>query len=68
MQYNGPLVRRDRVCAAEIWRECLGERKAIPRQDAARINAVLSKMKGWRRAGVIRIGANYGSQKGFVRE
>jgi len=68
MQYSGPLVRRDRVCAAEIWRECLGERKAIPRQDAARINAVLTKIPGWRRAGVIRIGANYGSQKGFVRE
>jgi len=68
MQYNGPLVRRDRICAAEIWRECLGERKAIPRQDAARINAVLTKIPGWRRAGVIRIGANYGSQKGFVRE
>lgn len=67
MQYDGPLVQRDRICAAEIWRECLGERKAIPRQDAARINAILSKMPGWERVSTLRVGGNYGTQKGFKR-
>lgn len=67
MQYSGALVQRDRVCAAEIWRECLGERRPISRQDASRINAVLAKMRGWSRSSTLRIGANYGTQKGFKR-
>ncbi|MED1642314.1 virulence-associated E family protein [Brevibacillus agri] len=67
MQYDGPLVQRDRVCAAEIWRECLGEKRPIPRQDASRINAIMSKMKDWIRASTLRVGANYGTQKGFKR-
>lgn len=67
MKYEGPLVPRDRVCAAEIWRECLGERRAIPRQEAVRINAVLGKMPGWERASTIRAGGGYGTQKGFKR-
>ena len=67
MQYEGQLVERDRICAAEIWRECLGERKAISRPEAARINAVLARMPEWDRASSLRAGADYGMQKGFKR-
>lgn len=68
MQYDGPLVKRDRVCAAEIWRECLGERRTASKADATRINNILSRLPGWERSGVIRMGANYGSQRGFIRK
>lgn len=67
MQYDGPLEQRDRVCAVEIWRECLKERRHIARTDATRINAILTKLKDWERAGALRTGADYGVQKGFKR-
>lgn len=68
MTYEGKLVQRDRVCAIEIWRECLGERRAITKSDAIRINAILEKLPGWERASTIRAGAEYGTQKGFRRK
>lgn len=68
MQYDGRLVPRDRICAAEIWRECLQERRTATRADANRINSILAKMAGWDRSGVIRFGAGYGSQRGFMRK
>lgn len=67
MQYDGPLAQRDRVCAAEIWRECLKEKRHIAKTDATRINAILTKLKDWERAGALRTGADYGVQKGFKR-
>lgn len=59
------LVPRDRVCALEIWREGLGEYRTLSKADAHRINDILEVLPGWERAGVIRMGANYGRQKGF---
>ncbi|BFH10593.1 virulence-associated E family protein [Paenibacillus melissococcoides] len=67
MQYDGPLAARDRVCAAEIWRECLQERRPISKQDTRRINAILQKMPGWVPASTIRAGADYGRQRGYRR-
>lgn len=67
MKYDGELELRSRICAAEIWRECLNDRRALTKADAARINTVLSKFPEWERSGVIRFGADYGSQKGFMR-
>lgn len=62
------LVPRDRVCALEIWRECLGERKpSIPRQEALRINRVLESLPGWERTNIIQFGCEYGKQRGFHR-
>lgn len=59
---------RDRVCAMEIWRECLCDsRTNIPRVEAHRINAILEALPDWWRAGAIRFGAGYGMQKGFRR-
>lgn len=61
------LVPRDRVCAAEIWRECLMEHKTLPKYEAQRINNVLRTISGWEMAGTQRFGAHYGRQKGFRR-
>lgn len=59
------LVPRDRVCAVEIWKECLGEYKNLPKHEAHRINSILESIQGWVRGGTIRFGAGYGVQKGF---
>lgn len=67
MQYDGILVPRDRICAAEIWRECLGERRTASKTDANRINSILSKIPGWERSTVIQMGPGYGKQRGFMR-
>ncbi|WP_234958864.1 virulence-associated E family protein [Sporanaerobacter sp. PP17-6a] len=61
------LVKRDKICAAEIWKECLCESKNIPKKEARRINSILDSLPGWKRADVIRFGAEYGRQKGFKR-
>lgn len=59
---------RDRICAIEIWRECLCEnRTSAPKQEAHRINALLEAMTGWERVSTLRFGAGYGTQKGFRR-
>lgn len=59
------LVPRDRVCALEIWNECLGNFKNMPKMEAHRINAILEIIQGWERASTMRFGAGYGTQKGF---
>ncbi len=59
------LVPRDRVCAAEIWRECFLEHKTLPKYEAHRINNVLRSLPGWEPAGIQRFGAYYGHQRGF---
>jgi hypothetical protein len=61
------LVPRDRVCAMEIWRECLGDPRTMPKMDAHRINAILEALPGWERVSTARFGAGYGTQKGFKR-
>jgi hypothetical protein len=61
------LVPRDRVCAAEIWRECMGERRTMNRADAQRINAILSKLPGWGDQKLQRFGPSYGNQRGFLK-
>lgn len=62
---EGRLVPRDRVCALEIWRECLGESRTLPKADAHRINEILDVLPGWERVSTMRFGANYGTQKGY---
>jgi putative DNA primase/helicase len=63
------LVVRDRICAAEIWCECLyGDLKLMRRSDAVEINGILSDLTGWERAqGALKFGNYYGVQKGFIR-
>ncbi|NRG43324.1 virulence-associated protein E [Bacillus sp. CRN 9] len=41
---------RDRVCAAEVWVECLGgDIRFMRRQDTMAINDILEQMEGWKK-------------------
>ncbi|RAK21123.1 virulence-associated protein E [Anoxybacillus vitaminiphilus] len=43
-------VERDRICAAEIWVECLGgEIRNMKRSDTMAINDILDKIEGWQK-------------------
>lgn len=63
------FILRDKICAAEIWRECF--RKEIPfmkRADTIEINGILSSMDGWERQKYpVFFGKEYGNQRGFSR-
>lgn len=62
------LIPRDRVCAIEVMRECLGDRRPIiPQKDSRRVNQILSALPGWEPAGLMRFGKIYGRQRGFSR-
>nr|WP_246329149.1 virulence-associated E family protein [Brevibacillus halotolerans] len=61
-------VERDRVCALEVWCECLGgEIKMMRRSDALEINGILSCIPGWKRHGSTARFGYCGTQKGFVK-
>lgn len=63
------LVLRDRICVAEIWRECLEEyRKNIRQQDSRRIARIMDRMPEWERTKIIWFGTDYGRQKGWIRK
>ena len=65
-------VRRERVCAMEIWCECFGkDRPNLKRTESGEIETILMKIGGWERyAGnqdaKTRI-PQYGPQKTYVR-
>lgn len=59
-------IERDRICAAEVWCECLnGDLKYMKRADSVEINSILANTTGWEkyrgRFGV------YGNQKGYKK-
>jgi hypothetical protein len=66
---NSETVERDRICAAEVWCECLGgELKYMKRADALEINSILGSLPGWKRLNAgYRFGSAYGHQRGFIR-
>lgn len=60
------LVDREKICALEIWCELFGgSRGNLRRQDTKEINAVLTRIPGWKPR-VVNSGP-YPSQRGFVR-
>ena len=65
-------VRRDRVCAMEIWCECFGKaREALKKADSYEIEGILYKLGGWKKyegssSGKARF-IGYGVQKCYVR-
>lgn len=62
------LVKREKVCALEIWVECLnGEAKYMSRKDSMEINSVLASAPGWRRNKSKRRYGPHGIQRGFER-
>lgn len=64
---KGELVERDRVCALEVWCECLdGDPKMMRRSDAREINQILANLAGARRTeNALRFGY-CGAQRGFT--
>ncbi|GIM47018.1 hypothetical protein DNHGIG_25670 [Collibacillus ludicampi] len=65
---NGEEVYRTRVCAAQIWVECLGNKKGSMRPwEAKEICDILRRIPGWEeRKGKARVG-EYGVQRVFER-
>lgn len=61
------MVERMKVCAAEIWCECLGgDLRYMKKQDVMNINAILRQAPGWEPEGASNRGP-YGKTKGFRR-
>ena len=59
---------RDRICAAEIWCECLQQPLyRMGQRDTREINAILRNLDGWEPERV-RFGGEYGMQRGFSRD
>lgn len=73
--WNGGLInesgteKRMKVCALEVWCECLGcEAARIKRADAVEINRIIEATPGWRRiTNNLKFGY-CGRQRGFRRE
>lgn len=63
------LVKRDKVCAVEIWTECLGgDPRYMKRTDSIEINNILSTIDGWKRNRSKRRYGIYGILSGFERQ
>lgn len=66
-------IKRDRVCALEIWIEVFnGRPEKFPMLERREINAVLKNLPGWKpydgnASGRLRFGPEIGSQKAYVR-
>lgn len=59
------LVERDRICAVEVWAECLqGEIRNMKRADSMMINDVLGKIEGWEKKNDAARYGPYGRVKG----
>lgn len=60
---------RDRICAREVWIECLGFKlDRMTRTDATQINAVIARMPGWIRSETTLKFGPHGAQKGYQRK
>ena len=65
---NQKLMKRDKVCAYEIWEECFGMDKVrMQRRDSNEIISVMKRIKGWERNKDKRKYGSYGYQRGFQR-
>lgn len=63
---SGDTMERDRICALEVWCECLGgELKFMKRNDSIEINSILASINGW-----VKYRGRFGwceQQKGFKK-
>lgn len=64
------LVKRDRICALEVWEVVFeGRRQNLTNAAAREINDILQNLKGWRPKGSkLRFGRYFGVQQAFVRK
>ena len=69
LKYDGKIILRERICAAEIWCEALDRKRGDMRQrDAREINSLLERTTGWVGVGVRDAGKPYGKQRCFERK
>ncbi|TDQ39220.1 virulence-associated E family protein [Aureibacillus halotolerans] len=67
-------VERDRVCALEVWCECLGnDKRRFSPTERREVNDILRRVDGWKpndstSTGRLKFGKLYGAQKAYVRE
>lgn len=63
-------VKRDRVCALEIWAELMQEDpKDITDRQAREIKEILRRIEGWEACkSTMRFGGLYGTQRGFIKK
>lgn len=67
------LVDRERICALEIWVECLGNEKSkFPKMQQVEIRNILNKLEEWEpyqksKTGRLRFNGGYGVQKAFIK-
>lgn len=62
-------IKRDRICAVELWVECFRQDKGkMKNSDAREINSILRKLPDWEEAGTPRATAAYGKQRIFIRK
>jgi predicted P-loop ATPase len=62
-------VRRERVCAVEIWRELFrGDMKSYTQAQSREISNILRQIKGWKYYGPASSGKLYPSQRIFIRD
>ena len=62
------MVFRQKVCAVEVYEECLkGDLRFMKRTDAKEINQIISNIVGWVKDEKTTRFGNYGPQKGFKR-
>ncbi|MDF2902390.1 MAG: hypothetical protein K0S25_28 [Bacillus sp. (in: firmicutes)] len=68
---NVGTVKRDKICALEVWVEMLGgDLKRFPAMDRREINDILRRMPGWESyngGAALRFGDIYGRQRAYVR-
>lgn len=69
LKYEGRLIPRERICAAEIWCEVLDRKHGDMRQrDTREINGLLERADNWKCVGVREAGKPYGKQRCFERK
>lgn len=62
------VVRRERVCIAEIWCECFSKDKGnLKRQESNEIASIMAKMTGWKKADSSIRFSLYGVAMGYIR-
>ena len=65
---NG-TVRKDYVCIAEIWCECLGKDRAdMTRYNTRDLNEIMRTIDNWENTGSTKTFVNYGIQKYYKRK
>lgn len=61
-------IKRDKVCAIEVWCECYEKNKAdMKKSDSIEINNILNSLKGWSKAAKRIRFKEYGIQRYFER-